>query len=408
MMNKLAGGAGTAFSDVVPGRNGELEVLRTVAVLMVLLQHLPTNLMFWPSRYAGPMQDLGMWSGVDLFFAVSGFVIARGLLPQLQGVRDIRKFLHITVAFWIRRAWRLWPSAWFWLAAPLLLCILFNRTGSYGPFLANWSMAMAGVSNLANFYEIAHFGQPGGVGTAFAQWSLSLEEQFYIALPFAAFIFRRYLTLLMGFLLVYAFFVVHSPFSNDTRSGAFAAGVLLAIASRHSFYADIAPVFLAGNRLWRIGVLLVSVAMLASFGNWSWSIVSFVLGPVAVISGLLVWVASYGQGLLWRAGWPRRVMEMVAARSYSIYLVHIPVYFAMHEAWFRIYGSLVPTHKQAVVYFGVAILFIALVAELNHRLLERPLRERGKEIAGRYVLRMGQMRASKKQISPAEQLAATD
>ena len=395
-------------SNVEPGRNGELEVLRTVAILMVLMQHLPTNLMFWPSKYSQPMQDLGTWSGVDLFFAVSGFVIARGLLPQLQGVRDIRKFMHITVTFWIRRAWRLWPSAWFWLAAPLLLCVLFNRTGVYGSLLDNWSMAMAGVSNLANFYVIAHFLQSGGVGTAFAQWSLSLEEQFYIALPFAAFIFRRYLPVAMGLLFLYAFFAVHSPFSNDTRSGAFAAGVLLAIASRHSFYADIAPVFLARNRLWRIGLLVFAVAWLVSFGDWSWDIVSFALGPVAVVSGLLVWVASYDQGLLWRAGGPRRVMEILAARSYSIYLVHIPVYFAMHEAWFRIYGSLVPTHKQAVVYFGVAALFMALVAELNHRLLERPLRERGKEIAGRYVLRMSQIRTSENQIGSPEQLAATD
>ena len=45
-------------------------------------------------------------------------------------------------------------------------------------------------------------------------------------------------------------------------------------------------------------------------------------------------------------------MEIVAARSYSIYLVHIPTYFAMHEAWYRIYKFAVPTHRQAVVYFG--------------------------------------------------------
>ena len=249
-----------------PGRNGELEVLRTVAILMVLMQHLPNNLMFWPSRFNAPMVALGTWSGVDLFFAISGFVIARSLLPQLQGVRDTRKFLQITVAFWIRRAWRLWPSAWFWLAMPLPLCLFFNHAGSYGSFRANWCMAIAGVSNLANFYFGQHFGQPGGIGTAFPQWSLSLEEQFYIALPFAVLIFRKYLPVLMGFLLFLAFYLTPSLLVDETRSGAFAAGVLLAIASRHRYYADFAPVFLANNRLARCCVLLAGIALLVSFG----------------------------------------------------------------------------------------------------------------------------------------------
>jgi peptidoglycan/LPS O-acetylase OafA/YrhL len=371
-----------------PGRNGELEVLRTVAILMVLMQHLPNNLMFWPSRFNAALVALGTWSGVDLFFAISGFVIARSLLPQLQGVRDTRKFLQITVAFWIRRAWRLWPSAWFWLAMPLPLCLFFNHAGSYGNFRANWCMAIAGVSNLANFYFGQHFGQPGGIGTAFPQWSLSLEEQFYIALPFAVLVFRKYLPVLMGFLLFLAFYLAPSLLVDETRSGAFAAGVLLAIASRHRFYADFAPVFLARNWLARSCVLLAGIALLVSFGNWGWRIVAFSYGPISIVSGLLVWVASYDQGFLWHPGRPRRVMEIVAARSYSIYLVHIPTYFAMHEAWYRIYKFAVPTHLQAVVYFVIAAISIALITELNHRLLERPLREHGKRVAKLYAQRM--------------------
>jgi peptidoglycan/LPS O-acetylase OafA/YrhL len=371
------------------GRIGELEVLRTVAILMVLVQHLPFNLMFWMSRFTGPLFYAGTWSGVDLFFAVSGFVIARGLLPQLEGVRDFRKFLHITITFWIRRAWRLWPSAWFWLAAPLVLCLAFNRSGAYGNLLANWQMAMAGFSNLANFYVAQHvIFKPGTHGTAFAQWSLSLEEQFYILLPFAVLLLRRYLPLLMGALLILAFFTPMSAVMLNIRSGAFAAGVLLAIASRHPAYGDCAPVFLAQTRLGRIATLLGGVALLVSIGDVSWRMLSFMLGPIAVVSGLLVWVASYGQGYLWRPGWSRRVVEMVAARSYSIYLVHIPVYFAMHEAFYRMYGPGVPSHWQAVAYFAIAPFLLALVTELNHRLLEVPLREHGKRVARAYARRM--------------------
>ncbi len=379
---------GKSWSHLEPGRNGELEVLRTIAILMVLLQHLPMNLMFWPTPVTEPMVNLGTWCGVDLFFAVSGFVIARSLIPQLQGVRDVRRFAHITVTFWIRRAWRLWPSAWLWLALPLVLCLTFNNSHAYGSFVANWCMAMAGIANVANFYLIYHYGQPGGVGTAFAQWSLSLEEQFYFALPFAIFVFRRYLPALMGFLLFLAFYLVPFVFANNTRSGAIAAGVLLAIASRHRLYADCAPVFLNGSRLARICVVFGGVALLVSFGDWDWRIVSFIHGPIAIISGLMVWVASYNAGFLWRPGRSRQVMEIVAARTYSIYLVHIPVYAGMHEAWYRMDKTHPPAGLQIAAYFAIAALLIALFAELNHRLLERPLREHGKRVAQRYALRM--------------------
>jgi peptidoglycan/LPS O-acetylase OafA/YrhL len=387
-------GAQTAagLPAVAQGRIGELEVLRTVAILMVLVQHLPFNLLFWGSKYLAPIFRSGTWSGVDLFFAVSGFVIARGLLPQLEGVRDFRKFLHITVTFWIRRAWRLWPSAWFWLAAPLILCLVFNRSGVYGGLLVNWQMAMACLANLANFYVAEHvIYHSGGHATAFAQWSLSLEEQFYLLLPFAAWLLRRHLAVLMGALLIFAFFSSLSGFMLNIRSGAFAAGVLLAIASRHPAYADCAPVFLAGSRLARIALLLGCVVLLVSLGDISWLIVRFLLGPIAVVSGMLVWVASYGKGYLWRPGWSRRIMEIVAARSYSIYLVHIPVYFAMHEAFFRIYGPIVPSHRQAAIYLATTPLLLALVTELNHRLLELPLREHGKSVAKAYASRMRDM-----------------
>ncbi len=368
-------------------RNGEIEVLRSVAILMVLAQHLPFNLIFWPSWWWGPLYHAGTWSGVDLFFAVSGFVIARPLLPQLEGIRDLREFLHVTITFWIRRVWRLWPSAWFWLAAPLILCVFFNHSGAYGSLLANWCMAVAGLSNLANFYVAQPAFDPGSHGTAFAQWSLSLEEQFYVLLPFAALLLRRHLASFMGALLVLAFFLPTGPVLLNIRSGAFAAGVLLAIASRHPAYGDCAPTFLAQSRLGRICVLVGGVALLVSLGDSSWRIVSFFPGPIAVISGLLVWVATYDQGYLWHPGWPRQIMEMMAARSYSIYLVHIPVFFGMHEAWYRIYKHAVPTHLQALELFAITPFVLALVTELNHRLLELPLREHGKQVARRYASR---------------------
>ncbi len=368
-------------------RLAEVEALRTIAVLLVLVQHLPDNLIFWPS-YLGDkiLFTSGFWTGVDLFFAISGFVIARSLLPRLAGVTDWLSFTRIAVTFWIARAWRLLPSAWFRLTAPLILCLAFNRSGIYGSFADNWSVFVAGLLDLQNFHLMQTFYHSGN-GTAFAQWSLSLEEQFYLLLPFAAFFFRRYLVFPLLLLAFAGFFVPNTILMHMVRLWPVAFGVLLALWSLHRSYHECAPTGLAKSRAARIGLLVILLTCLVSTGSTNLHIVSFYQGPVALISVILVWVASYGRGYLWQAGFSRRMMEGIAARSYCLYLVHIPVYFAAREVWFRLRGTALPNHLQGLTLIGFAVLAVFAVAEVNHRFLEQPLREYGKRLASDYRAR---------------------
>lgn len=351
---------------------------------MVLVQHLPGNLLFWPNHFGDKiLSNGGFWAGVDLFFAISGFVIARSLLPRLAGVTEWVSFTQIAITFWIARAWRLLPSAWFWLTAPLFLCLAFNSSGVYGTLADNWAVFVAGMLDLQNFHFVETFCQSGH-GTAFAQWSLSLEEQFYLLLPFAAFFFRRYLALPLMLIVFTGFLVPNIVLILMIRLWPVACGVLLALWSSHQSYHECAPTGLANSRAARIVVLTVLLACLISIGSSPLRIVSLYQGPVALISVIIVWVASYGRGYLWQAGASRRVMEVIAARSYCLYLAHIPVYFAVHEFWFRLYGLAMPSHFQKIMILGLGALAVAGVAELNHRLLERPLREHGKRLAAEY------------------------
>lgn len=387
-MNKIGAQAGilpvSRTSAPASNRLPEVEVLRAIAVMMVLLEHLSYNLLFWPSKLAKFIyQDTGLWAGVDLFFAISGFVIARSLLPRLAGVEDWAGFTRVAVTFWIARAWRLLPSAWLWLTLPLLLCLVFNTSGVYETFAANWGLFIAGVLDLANFHMALLIGhQP--LGVAFVQWSLSLEEQFYLLLPFAAFFCRRKLVHPLLVLAAAGFFVCNGPIIFLTRLWPVASGVLLALWSPHPSYQATAPTGLGKSRVARNATLIFLVGSLSFVGALGLHVVSFYQGPVALLSVLLVWIASYDRGFLWQDGFSRRVMEVIAARSYSLYLVHIPVYFAAHEMWFRYYGMPNPTRLQALVMVALTILTVAIVAELNHRCLEKPLREHGKRLAARY------------------------
>ncbi|MGA0369805.1 MAG: acyltransferase family protein [Kiritimatiellia bacterium] len=129
----------------------DVEVLRGIAVLLVLLQHLNGDLFInTASHLHSPFHYWSGWVGVDLFFAISGFVIARSLIPQLQVSKDRSSRRRIVLSFWIRRAWRLFPSACLWLAIILFLVIFFNRSGVFGTLGANLAATWAGLFNYAN------------------------------------------------------------------------------------------------------------------------------------------------------------------------------------------------------------------------------------------------------------------
>ena len=67
------------------GRIDDIEVLRAMAIGMVLIQHVGGTLAPWVNPLmGGPIFGrFGFWSGVDLFLVISGFVIGRSLLPTL-------------------------------------------------------------------------------------------------------------------------------------------------------------------------------------------------------------------------------------------------------------------------------------------------------------------------------------
>ena len=105
--------------------NQEIEVLRAVAVLFVVIEHLP-GLIFWESPFLNKVtSNFSFWSGVDLFFVISGFVISQSLIWQLTSTEDQNIITKIK-SFWIRRIYRVIPSAWIWLFITLFLHTLFD------------------------------------------------------------------------------------------------------------------------------------------------------------------------------------------------------------------------------------------------------------------------------------------
>ena len=360
----------------------DIELLRAVAVVMVLVEHVPLNLVTWPNS---PMDYMlaycRTWTGVDLFFAVSGFVIGRTVLPLVHTAPDHPAYLRATLAFWTRRAWRLLPSAWLWLLIPLLASAFFNRSGLFGTTGATYADAVAAILQVANFRLAEGWGHAPHT-VLFPYWSLSLEEQFYLVLPCLVFLARRRLPLIMAALLAWQFLPVTSVTGMATRTGAIAAGVLLAHWSGSDSWAVCEPHGLAKSRVCRLALLGGGILLLGALGSDVIKIVSFREALIAVIAAGLVWVASYDRGYLSRGLFPRAPMLWLASRSYSLYLIHVPTYVATREIWVRlsppgtVFGG-----TYTIRYSLTALTLLLVLSELNHRLVEQPLRRHGARVA---------------------------
>src|SRR5881394_4614329 len=154
------------FSD--RKRQPGLDLLRALAIIAVLLYHAG----LFGFKLPGRVDRFG-WIGVDLFFVLSGYLIGGQLLAPLA--RDQRISLG---RFFTRRALRIMPAYFVVLAIYFLLPSWREYSEMSQPL---WKF-------LLSVQNIALHG-----GTAFSHaWSLAVEDQFYLALPFLLlFLFRR-------------------------------------------------------------------------------------------------------------------------------------------------------------------------------------------------------------------------
>lgn len=356
--------------------------MRGFAVLFVVIYHANGSLFTWSTpALARFYAYFSGGFGVDLFFAISGFVIARDLVPKLQAANSTDAAARITLAFWVRRAWRLWPSAWFWLFVILFATIGFNESGAFSTIRANVEATVAAVMQVANFRFAETFGLRD-YGVSFPYWSLSLEEQFYLVFPLVVLLAKRWLPYVLAALVLVQIFSARSLVGMVVRTDALALGVLIALWVGHATYKLSKPRFM--NAYVGGAFLALAFICMSALSSHELKIVSFRMGMIALISAALVWVASYDEDFLCRSGLFKRVMCWFGSRSYAMYLIHVPAFCFTREIWYR----LSPKAQEAgpdyfYLYLFTASVLILLFSELNYRFVEEPLRRRGKNAAQR-------------------------
>jgi peptidoglycan/LPS O-acetylase OafA/YrhL len=274
-------------------RNPQLDLLRGIAVLMVVLYHY---------RYFEAFR-IG-WAGVDLFFVLSGFLIS-GLL-----FNDWKHNGQISLShFFVRRGFKIYPAFYFFLFTTWVA--MANLDGLLRRFTAE-------IFFLQDY--LPHLWTP--------TWSLAVEEQFYILLPLLLVLIARFhnperpfaaipfisLSLLV---ICLALRVVRHPVLIDDARYAFhfrADSLFAGVALGYLFHFHSAA-FHAMSRWWLLPVGLFALLPLWFYGE------SVQLSPYVLTCNTVAFVC-----LLWwifprsniRAPW----IEQVGVYSYSIYLWH--------------------------------------------------------------------------------------
>ena len=158
----------------------DIQILRAIAIIQVLFFHL--NIKFFENGYLG----------VDIFFVISGFLMAS--LYKDTSYKD----------FYIKRINRLLPPYYFTLIITLILAFSYIQYSEFIQTIKQVWFSLGFISNIGFWYENSYFNKDS-FRPLLHLWSLSIEFQFYIAVPILAFILRKYNASLFLILYIHTF-----------------------------------------------------------------------------------------------------------------------------------------------------------------------------------------------------------
>jgi peptidoglycan/LPS O-acetylase OafA/YrhL len=315
-----------------------LDLLRAIAIVWVMLTHAG-----FTGMDVGPnlVMDSG-WMGVDLFFALSGFLIGGQLFrPYARGEPE-----HIGL-FYARRLLRTLPP--YLVVVALYFTVPFFRER---PTIMPLWQFLTFTENL--FIDFSH-------PRAFSHvWSLCVEEQFYLATPLIVWVLMKRPRLwvgvtvcagvLLGGVALRAGLWLHdlAPVQNDghqtmkrfyeeiyyptsTRLDGLLGGVTIAAvkAFRPRWWA----VVMARSNLVLIGGLALGGVAIWLFAADQRAFVPDVIGYPILALGMTALVAAGSSERSLIGRWSVPGAGMIAAMAYSLYLVHKPIYHMIGALW---------------------------------------------------------------------------
>jgi peptidoglycan/LPS O-acetylase OafA/YrhL len=365
-----------------------LDGLRGIAILLVLMGHSFFDLDAHYAHHPGLNWLVKMgrfsWSGVDLFFVLSGFLIGGILL-------DARDSPNYFKTFYIRRAYRILPL--YFLV--LIVGWLTFQAGQLGWLRGEWAQLFNGKIPWWTFFtftqniSMAQAGRFVGRAGLSPTWSLAVEEQFYLTLPLLVRYAsrRRLVQIVVGFIagaallrfLVILYFPGHifaSYLLTPCRADALGLGVLAALAARDRR----AWTYLREHRTLLYGAagslfLAVLLIDLSSFEPFSATLYGTEYSVLAAFYVSVLLIAITGEDRFVRALFCNQLLMRLGLIAYGTYLIHRS---ALRVAYLCLIATGMP---YSATLYAVSLLLglggAILVAQLSWAWFEKPLVRRG-------------------------------
>lgn len=327
----------------------EIDGLRGLAVLMVIIFH------------AGASWLGGGFLGVDIFFVISGYLIAA------IAIRETTEKRFLVSHFLERRLRRILPALFILCLLCILPAWLLLPPTDFVDFIESILGNAIAVNNYLFLSEAGYFDSASEMKPLLHTWSLSVEIQFYLSLSLVM-IFSRFLTMkrvtiatialgmasVFGYMYLAKYHTDISFYIYPTRIWEFTAGIFVALLLTQKKF----------NAAWIAPVGLVALILPIIGLNWFIKNTELARGMVVLATALLIAAAGnkgFANKLL-----ALRLLVGVGVISYSMYLFHNPILS------FAKYADIPFT----LGFYCISAIAIVALSYASWRYIENPCRNR--------------------------------
>jgi peptidoglycan/LPS O-acetylase OafA/YrhL len=330
----------------------DIQGIRAFAFLIVFIFHLNPN---WLP---------GGFVGVDIFFVISGYLIA-GLIAKRK---EDNSFSFVD--FYWKRIKRIIPALYFMLLITGVAAYFIYIPSDINGLAQALRKSFLFLSNQHFGSGASYFGAANSENPVLHTWSLSIEMQFYLFLPlFLIFIRNRYLIVASLIILTlctlwscYWLYVVENNtfvyFSLIARIPEFFVGVLASLAFSNKKFSKTTNLILS-----LIGVLLIVLSLLF-------------IHEGSAFPGILSFLPTIGTGLLLISYdnpvaqfFSKKILVYIGELSYSLYLWHWPIiaFVRYKGGW----AELTPFSIEELIFILIATVLLSVI---SYYLIEKPFR----------------------------------
>ena len=355
-------------SNIIPALDG----LRGIAIFIVLIFHYWTMSIHHPFGLVSKIitgATALFWSGVDLFFVLSGFLIGGILISN----KSSKKYF---TTFYIRRFTRIFPI--YYCMFFLFLLVSGTSLSLKIPDLLQspipiWPFAFF----IQNFYILPDSLQPVWLVPT---WSLAVEEQFYIIIPALLWVLpRKIIPLIIGLIiltLILTTYFINSDIAEFYSPDRY-IGLLLGVMTAYIWKTPHIKDWLQKKSIFLYMLLLVIFigGIIVMIKNKENTCIIFLW--VALLHTLILMIVLFRERSLIHKICNWSWLKRLGVISYGAYLYHMPIFYLIQ---YLLFGQTTPSisNPTELLYPIVSIVLTLIIANFSYKYIETKFLQMGK------------------------------